>query len=168
MSLKRENLVAVAVLSVNLEKEKNQGERETNSWLEEKGDDILQSRIQRQFRAESFDATSPTASSPTGSFKYRNHKSSLPSPQSPGGVSKFPEMSLCGTCGRDESCNCANLNQSPTSRKFVGIRGISVVDSKKSSNTSSQSAFKEMGRVVQTVRVDDNDMNPLKPCGKYC
>ena len=130
MSLKRENLVAVAVLSVNMEKEKNQRvERETNSWLEEKGDDTLHT----QLRTESFDATCPTASSPTGSLKDRNHKSPLPSSpsqlQSSGGVSKFPEMLLCGTCGRDELCNCVNLNQSPTSRKFVLCARISILTS---------------------------------------
>ena len=163
ISLRREDLIAIAVLSVTLEKEKssevNTAEGDVSNRDEEMyGGDTLHSRIQRHsLRSESFDAS---MSIPTASIRDS-------SPQSPSsaGHFKFPEMLLCGTCGRDDMCSCTNLTLSPGSRKLVGIRGISNMSIGRPVSKTSQFSFQEMGRVVQTVRVDSSDMNPLKPCG---
>ena len=180
VALKREDLIAVAVLSVNLDKEKDHKQYDSSRDMynafegKEGNNDTLLSRIQRQSsRSESFDNSPSSPISATGAHSdHQRGPQPVPSPQSSsgsGGISKFPDMSslFCSVCDQNGSCNCANLTLSPSSKKVVGIRGISD-DSffKRTRSALPLTSFKETGRVVQTVRVDDNDMNPLKPCGK--
>ena len=187
LTLKRENFIAIAVLSVSTEKFTDflpSPHQKPARMFDEEAYNRFDRNLRQRTRSPN-DPSKEVASSNSPLRAERDGQgASSPS-------LNFPNLSECKSCGSsDQHCSC-NLTLSPSSKRNVGIRQVSDDSAKiHGQQQASQLTFRESGRVVQVnivllnilsfflytfltccsrvrkqIEVDTRDMNPLKPCG---
>ena len=180
ITLKREDLVAVAVLSATLEKSEPQLTTSISASSLFRGN-LLDEEGESKDRYIAFGLLHTLFISAVGSLlgpEYVNfidhnrieRSSSSRSmslgeaPRSPGGAAN--DENQCRPCipGSPKNRRQISIRQIKTTEKPDGT-AASIRNSASEPDASAGVKFTARGRIVQTVAVDSCDMNPLRPCG---